>query len=115
MDKQKVDAFFNALIDRTKRDEVRWDGVHIVNVGSEVAEIADFDRSFYAKVGSGEVSLIMGNDGQVTCYVKSDLFTLTQSFGEPDNPVLLRLYNIVYTHKPQPFEKFINSIIDGTD
>jgi len=114
MDEQKVDAFFNALIDKTKRGKIEWDRGSAKLAYYGVNKSADFVRSFHTDVGNGGISLIMSNDGELTCYVKPELLSPAQRFGEPDNPVLLRLYNIIYPQKPLPFETFINSIIDDT-
>lgn len=118
MNQEKIEKFFQVAIDKTKSGVLVWHRIY----GSSEREYVvnhfmmplDLQRSFVSLYGKGKIFLLSrAFTDDIVCYVLPDKDLSCQEFGEDNDPLLLRLYNIVYSLFPS-MESFIDSFISDS-
>lgn len=111
MTNEKIAAFFNTAIDKTKAGILRWNRANYYYVRE--FEDVDEERTFYTVHGNGSIVIIRNNsEGDISCWVKPDPDLSYQRVGEYNDATLIRLYNVVYSKFPS-VESFVDDFING--
>ena len=108
----KAPLFFDAAITMTKDRRIQWNRL-TSNVQKRLSYV-DMDRSFYSEYGDATIVLCRrDSDGSICCLLKLSSNLGYQQVGIDNDPVLLRLYNIVYSSFPS-VDTFIDSFISDS-
>lgn len=112
MNRGKIEKFFQVAIDKTKSGDLLWkrlsdtDERHAVHY---LRPFPDGKRSFLSEHGTGRILLLARKDtNSISCYLLPDKDLSYQQLGNDNEPLLWRLYNVVYSQFLS-----VDSFIDG--
>jgi len=107
----QVTSFFETAITKTKSNRLSWSRPAIADLNKLPYSGWDKDRCFIAKYKQGTIALAKDSEeDDVYCFIRPEPTMSYQEIGAPDDPLLRRLYNIVYSKFPS-VESFIESFI----
>lgn len=110
MTQEKIDKFFRVAISKTKYGILHWTRVSGTNELKDVVRM-DRERSFISAYGTGKILLFAERQtNDISCYLSPTTGLKYQQFGDDNDPMLLRLYNVVYSLFPS-VDAFIDSFI----
>lgn len=114
MNQEKIKKFFQVATDKTKSGTLTWkraqEDTEFMQV-TYIKKFADEERSFLSEYGNGRIVLLAEKyTDSIRCYLLPDADLSYQQIGEDNDPLLLRLYNVVYAKFPS-VESFIDSFI----
>ena len=110
MNEDKIQKFFSALISKTKNNELQW--TRCSNTDFNFPRFVNAELSFLCAYNRGDIALYCDKIGTLSCWITPDENLSEQQVGEPDDPSLLRLYNIVHSRFPS-VESFMDNIINN--
>lgn len=113
MNQEKINQFFQVAINKTKSGTLIWRrGLTYTDISyfDWSGLIVDTHRSFVSEYRAGMIVLLIDKDENLSCYLRPDVNQLYQQLGDNNDPLLLRLYNVVYSQFPS-VDSFIDSFI----
>lgn len=118
MTHEKINKFLQVAIDKTKSGALIWaraqDSRELDHFSRNRYVPIDYQRSFLSKYGIGTILLLVNeNTNDLSCFLRPDDDLSFQQICNDDNPMLLRLYNVVYAQFPS-VESFIDNFISDS-